>query len=228
MCTSKAAKPARSNAAAISTWPLTPCSRRIAIAGRAPVAMYGAAMSSVGIERRAAATSPGSVGVEDPRRTPGRRPRDCRAAAAARASSPTTRGAGRRATRRARAAPSLRDADAARPASGAPIACSASPAARERAIAARRASRVRDLDHRAQLLGEQRRQRIGSAAVERDRRGRSATRTPSRTASRTSRRRRCRDRRAAGRRAAASWTAAKNAARRAGSSRSGATSPSWP
>ena len=33
MCTSKASKPARSNAAAISTWPLTPCSRRIAIRG---------------------------------------------------------------------------------------------------------------------------------------------------------------------------------------------------
>ena len=36
------------NAAAISTWPLTPCSRRIAIAGRAPRAMNGAAMSSTG------------------------------------------------------------------------------------------------------------------------------------------------------------------------------------
>ena len=33
MCTSKAAKPARSNAAAISTWPLTPCSRRTAMRG---------------------------------------------------------------------------------------------------------------------------------------------------------------------------------------------------
>ena len=36
MCTSTASKPARSNAAAISTWPLTPCSRRIATRGRAP------------------------------------------------------------------------------------------------------------------------------------------------------------------------------------------------
>ena len=51
MCTSTGANPARSNAAAISTWLLTPCSRRIATRGRAPVAMNGAAMSVVGIER---------------------------------------------------------------------------------------------------------------------------------------------------------------------------------
>ena len=37
MCTSTASKPARSNAAAISTWPLTPCSRRMATRGLAPV-----------------------------------------------------------------------------------------------------------------------------------------------------------------------------------------------
>ena len=37
MCTSNALKPARSNADAISTWLLTPCSRRIATCGRAPV-----------------------------------------------------------------------------------------------------------------------------------------------------------------------------------------------
>ena len=36
MCTSNASKPARSNAAAISIWPLTPCSRRIATFGRTP------------------------------------------------------------------------------------------------------------------------------------------------------------------------------------------------
>ena len=56
MCTSTASKPARSNATAISTWPLTPCSRRIATRGRAPVAMYGAATSSAGsnVELRAA------------------------------------------------------------------------------------------------------------------------------------------------------------------------------
>ena len=34
MWTSMAAKPARSKAAAISTWPLTPCSRRMATRGR--------------------------------------------------------------------------------------------------------------------------------------------------------------------------------------------------
>ncbi|MNO82926.1 hypothetical protein D3C76_742120 [compost metagenome] len=47
MCTSMAAKPARSKAAAISTWPLTPCSRRIATCGRTPFLMYGAATSSL-------------------------------------------------------------------------------------------------------------------------------------------------------------------------------------
>ncbi|MNE31379.1 hypothetical protein D3C76_988370 [compost metagenome] len=47
MCTSMAAKPARSKAAAISTWPLTPCSRRMATCGRTPFLMYGAAMSSL-------------------------------------------------------------------------------------------------------------------------------------------------------------------------------------
>ena len=46
MCTSTGAKPARSKAAAISTWLLTPCSRRIATRGRAPFAMKGAAMSA--------------------------------------------------------------------------------------------------------------------------------------------------------------------------------------
>ncbi|MNN23709.1 hypothetical protein D3C81_1371140 [compost metagenome] len=45
MCTSMAAKPARSKAAAISTWPLTPCSRSTATCGRTPFLMYGAAMS---------------------------------------------------------------------------------------------------------------------------------------------------------------------------------------
>ena len=37
MCTSTDSKPARSNAAAISTWPFTPCSRRMATRGRASV-----------------------------------------------------------------------------------------------------------------------------------------------------------------------------------------------
>ena len=51
MCTSTASKPARSNAAAISTWPFTPCSRRIATRGRAPRATKGAATSSCGSKR---------------------------------------------------------------------------------------------------------------------------------------------------------------------------------
>ncbi len=60
MCTSTHSKPARSKAAAISTWPLTPCSRRIAMRGRAPRAMKGAAMSSLGIEAELRADRPGS------------------------------------------------------------------------------------------------------------------------------------------------------------------------
>ena len=48
MWTSTAVKPAASNAPAISYWLLTPCSRRMAIRGRLPVAIIGAAMSSAG------------------------------------------------------------------------------------------------------------------------------------------------------------------------------------
>ena len=59
MWTSKLSKPARSKAAAISVWLLTPCSRRIAMRGRAPRAMYGAATSSAG-SKRSATCSPGS------------------------------------------------------------------------------------------------------------------------------------------------------------------------
>ena len=64
MCTSCASKPARSNAAAISTSPFTPCSRRIAIGGRAPRAMNGAATFSGGIERQHGRDA-GVVSVED-------------------------------------------------------------------------------------------------------------------------------------------------------------------
>ena len=39
MVTSTAAKPARSKAAAISIWPFTPCSRRMAMRGLAPLPM---------------------------------------------------------------------------------------------------------------------------------------------------------------------------------------------
>ena len=48
ICTSNAAKPARSNAAAISICPFTPCSRRMAMRGRTPVAINGAAISCDG------------------------------------------------------------------------------------------------------------------------------------------------------------------------------------
>ena len=57
--TSWASKPARSNAAAISTSPFTPWSRRMAIGGRTPVAIYGAAMSTAG-SKGTAGERPGS------------------------------------------------------------------------------------------------------------------------------------------------------------------------
>ena len=101
MCTSYASNPARSNAAAISTWPLTPCSRRIATFGRAPVAMYGRGDVLVGIERQARHET-GIVGIDDARVLLVGGDRDCRAGAASHASSPTTRDAGRCAIRRAR------------------------------------------------------------------------------------------------------------------------------
>ena len=78
MCTSMASNPARVNAAAISTWPLTPCSRRIATRGRAPVAMYGAAMSSAG-SNVSFGVMPGILFVDSATRLRPPRCRDCRA-----------------------------------------------------------------------------------------------------------------------------------------------------
>jgi hypothetical protein len=63
MCTSMAAKPARSKAAAISTWPLTPCSRRIAMRGRRRL-MNGAATSSAG-SKLSAHRQARVAGIED-------------------------------------------------------------------------------------------------------------------------------------------------------------------
>ena len=81
MCTSTASKPARSNATAISIWPLTPCSRRIATFGRAPVAMNGARDVFGGVEGQLRAAGParrsGARHRARCRRIPG-----CRAAAA--------------------------------------------------------------------------------------------------------------------------------------------------
>ena len=58
------AKPARMNAAAISYWLLTPCSRRIATRGRAAPAI-GRETSSLPDRRTAVTFSPGSAVVED-------------------------------------------------------------------------------------------------------------------------------------------------------------------
>ena len=101
MCTSTASKPARSNAAAISTWPLTPCSRRIATRGRAPVAMNGAATSSSGSNVSRGA-SPGSARSSMPRVFLVGAVGVVAQPLQLRGWWPTRRDAGRRATRRAR------------------------------------------------------------------------------------------------------------------------------
>ena len=203
MCTSTASKPARSNAAAISTWPLTPCSRRIAIAGRAPVAMNGAATSSAGSKvsarreardrRRRAIRVVFLVGavrvVAQPlQRVRGRRPRAVQVDArlveqhARRRAAMRTRSSGvGRADRRARARPA------------------AASRARTRSRVARRAP----APPRPAPRRTARRAASPATSVELERRGRSAPRTPFRRASRTGRRRRGRDTRAAGRRGAA-------------------------
>ena len=60
MWTSMASKPEVSNAQAISTWLLQPCSRRMATRGRRPVLMKGAAMFSCG-SKDTFGLMPGSV-----------------------------------------------------------------------------------------------------------------------------------------------------------------------
>ena len=69
MWTSFASKPARSKAAAISTWPLTPCSRRIASRGRAPAGDEGRRHVLGGVEGEERARGRGR-----PRRGCGRTP----------------------------------------------------------------------------------------------------------------------------------------------------------
>ena len=194
MCTSHASKPARSNAAAISTWPLTPCSRSTATRGRAPVATNGAATSAPDRTRRSA-PGPRSPRVADPRVLLVGGQRAGRACAASRASAPTIRDGGRRAatSRTSDVAARVtrtrscvaRLADDVRGEPGGP------------GLGERRVDRVapRDLDDRADLLGEQHGERIGRRSRRAARRGRRARRTPSRRASRTRRRRRRRGRR---------------------------------
>ncbi len=60
MCTSTGVKPARSKAAAISNWEFTPCSRSTTTLGRAPLAMKGAATSSL-TSKDSATDRPGLV-----------------------------------------------------------------------------------------------------------------------------------------------------------------------
>ena len=230
MCTSTAAKPARSKAAAISTWPLTPCSRRIAIRGRAPVAMNGAAMSSAGSKVSSGVQARDRRSSSDPRRIPGRargvvaqalqlvrgrRPGavqlDARLRRAAsrrrwRCVMPVARRPARRSTcadeprgRRSRAA----------------TACALAP----RAPGSRRPSSSAN----SAASGSPCRA-PSSATVE----AAAGRRRPSRTAWRTGRRRSGRGRPAGCPRRRAPGSPRRTRDRRAGSSRSGATSPSWP
>ena len=227
MCTSTASKPARSNAAAISTWPFTPCSRRIATRGRAPVAMNGAATSSAG-SKVSVGDEPGSSAssrvVFLVRGAAGLSRRRCIACVVAdharcrsrRDSSSTHRraAANRHAIRRRIGVAD--DRSRARPASRA---CDSTDCRRRRRGPAppRRAPRR-----------TARRARRPPCQSSDDRRGRSATRTPSRPASTNSAAvADDRDRRAGVRRVAAAGPREERA-RAARSSRSGASSPSWP
>ena len=218
MWTSIAAKPARSNAAAISTWPLTPCSRRIAIAGRAPVAMKGAATSSAG-SNVSTGDRPGSVASSSRAYSwsalaglSRSRCSSCVVADHARCRSTRASSSSDSPSRTIEPDPVVR-----------------SPARRARMNGEARRHEAREdagsvvgahLHDGAQLLGEQHGERVAADGVERD--VEPAARRKRHFAQRREqrRRRRRRDRRAAGLRRSAPAIAAKNAASRAGSSRS--------
>ena len=130
---------------------------------------------------------PGSCRIPGPHRP------DCRATAASHASSRTMRDEGRSVIRRATCFRLARSGCGPRT-SGCRWRLRASPRSPSaRSTAA--TSPCTDLDYCAQLFGEQRRQRVAARTADRSR-GRNATRMPFRRASRTGRRRRCRDRRA--------------------------------
>ena len=132
MCTSTAAKPARMKAAAISTWLFTPCSRRIATRGLAPVAMDGAAGCRRAGSNVSSGARPGSPGVAARPHRPRPQSPGCRAGSACGSSAPT----------RSRAA-SLRSKSRTAP-----------PARRNTSAVARRDARRGDASSRRRLRGE--------------------------------------------------------------------------
>ena len=162
MCTSTASKPARSKAAAISICPLTPCSRRIATRGRAPLRARTAPPRRRRCRTWHDATGPGSSRRRGAACSSSAQVGSSRSACIACVVSDQTRAqlcavlearCGRRAhgcDRRAAAWPS---AWTARPGRAAPS------TSRTRAT-----SLGAHLQHRAELLGEQRRERIVAQA----------------------------------------------------------------
>ena len=158
MCTSTASKPARSNAAAISTWPFTPCSRRMATRGRAPVdeRQRRSSASNVKLTR----TSPGSSASRMRSYSSLRALRVVAQRLHALAWSRTRRAAGRSRFAANTGAVVARDADlVARVELADDVRMqSPRPAARSAAITLRAVGGA-DLQHRAELLGEQRLQR---------------------------------------------------------------------
>ncbi len=167
MCTSNASKPARVNAAAISTWPLTPWSRRIATFGRTPV-----------FDDTAAAIS--SAGSKPQLRRDARRRRrrnasaysalralaDCRGALHRAGWFPTTPPSDSRHGQRAIDSPPSHSFTRLR-VCGAPQKCASlsSPCCAEHGEK-RSAIAGADLHHGAEFLGEQRRQRRFAPAVQ--------------------------------------------------------------
>ena len=167
MCTSTASKPARSNAAAISICPLTPCSRRIATRGRAPPRARSGAATSSSTSNVVTTDSPGSSLSTRAACSSSAQVRssriDCMACVVSdqmprrmlRRSSNTVRPSRRRMTRSPR--------------------CDVPERAHRvaQAVAAEHLAHARDVgrahgEHRAQLLGEQARDRIVAEAADLD------------------------------------------------------------
>ena len=226
MCTSTASNPARSKAAAISTCPLTPCSRRMATRGRAPRARGTAPRRPRRCRSGTATDRPGILAVDARRLLLVRAVKSSRIDCIAwvvsdqmprrmlRRSSNTVRPSRRRMMRSPRCA--------------CPSARTCRPGRDGRAPRAR--ARRRPRAPRAPRPAPRRtgRQRIVAETRRSRRPSRRRPRTPSRPASRTGHRRCDRGTRRACPPPASSCIAAKKPLSSAGSSRSGGVWPSWP
>ena len=225
MCTSWASKPARVEAAAVSIWLLTPCSRRIATAGRAPPAIQGAATSSLG-SKLSAACSPGS-GTSSSREYSSPAHSGSSRSAACDTTTSLQRGAGPAARPRTELLAVAAQADLGPARDGADVAAQA-----PQSVTGRRWRRPPRLASRepARPTPSSSAKHVGNRdrGPCRDRsRDRSAPQRPSRAASPAGRRPSGRDRRAAAPRASARAAPRSSDASSCGSSRSGGSPPSF-